>query len=469
MPKAKRPMERDLIIGSMAFTLVLSALLAIVSYMSFTSWFYNRYNSELAHVITNVEDAVDVDDLYECVQTGIPSKKYDELQQFLNGYVDDFELAYLYISYPDNGTMVSVCSATSDEERASGEDDWPLLYRLEDEYTEEELATYEAAWNVDGISYFENISDWGDCYTACLPLYASNGERVALLCADVFVDELHATLRSQLISRSIMIMSIGLVFGILLVVWLRHNVTVPVTKLEQSARSFAEHSHGRKDPTQLHFEAPDIHTHNEIESLSNAITQMSTDMQDYVTNILQAEERAHNAEEEAEDMSRIAYQDELTRVKSKAAYALKRDELNEGIQTYGVEFALVMVDLNNLKLVNDTYGHEHGDDYLVGSCTLLCDTFEHSPVFRIGGDEFVVVLEGRDYAHRDALLTSIQERFQDAMDDTSKEPWERFSAAVGMAVYDKATDKTYENVFSRADQAMYAQKEWMKRRSDQSR
>ncbi|MBR3328612.1 MAG: hypothetical protein IKG22_14965, partial [Atopobiaceae bacterium] len=228
MPKAKRPMERDLIIGSMAFTLVLSALLAIVSYMSFSSWFYNRYNSELAHVITNVEDAVDVDDLYECVQTGVPSKKYDELQQFLNGYVDDFELAYLYISYPDNGTMVSVCSATSDEERANGEDDWPLLYRLEDEYTEEELATYEAAWNVDGISYFENISDWGDCYTACLPLYASNGERVALLCADVFVDELHATLRSQLISRSIMIMSIGLVFGILLVVWLRHNVTVPV-------------------------------------------------------------------------------------------------------------------------------------------------------------------------------------------------------------------------------------------------
>lgn len=463
MAHVKRPMQRVLIVGCMTFLLVLSAALSVFSYSVFSSWFYRRYNSELAHVVLNVRDAVDVDDLQQCVRTGVPSQKFNELQQFLNYYVDDFELAYLYISYPEDGNMVSVCSATNDAERAEGEGDWPLLYVMEGEYTPEGLQPYIDAWDHEGISYFEDVSEWGDCYTACLPLYGSDGDRVALLCADVFVDELHESLRSYMILSTAITMGMGMLFGVLLTLWLRRNVSKPVMELEQSVRHFAQKSHGLKDPELLLFDAPGIHTQNEIESLSQAITQMSADMRDHVEDILQAEKRAQNAEAEAQDMSRIAYQDALTHVKSKAAYLLKRSQLEADIDAFGVEFALVMVDLNDLKLINDTYGHDHGDDYLVGTCAMVCDVFGHSPVYRIGGDEFLVSLQGQDYVCRDELVARLTSRLEQTSANKALKPWERFSAAVGMAVYDKGTDKSFDDVFVRADHAMYEQKVRMKR------
>ncbi|MDO4807036.1 MAG: GGDEF domain-containing protein [Coriobacteriales bacterium] len=464
MPTVKRPMQRVLIVGCMAFFIALCVVLSVQSYLSFSSWFYTRYNSELAHVVHNVRDNVDIDDLQQCVRTGVPSKKFDELQQYLNGYIDDFELAYLYIAYPEGDNMVSVCSATSEAEREAGDDeDWPLLYVMEGEYTPEGLEPYKAAWDHDGISYFETVSEWGDCYTACLPLYGSDGDPVALLCADVFVDELHNSLRAYMMRSTLLTMAMGLLFGAILILWLRRNVTVPVTELEQSARSFAEKSHGHKDPALLLFDTPDIHTENEIESLSNAITQMSSDMRDYVEDIIQAEERAQSAEAEAQDMSRIAYQDSLTHVKSKAAYMLKRKELMADMESFGTEFALVMVDLNDLKKINDTCGHDHGDEYLVAVCALVCDVFRHSPVYRVGGDEFVVVLQGRDYENRDDLVLKLRQRLKVAWEDDTLDPWKRLSAAIGMAEYDQASNESYDDVFARADKAMYEQKVAMKR------
>jgi GGDEF domain-containing protein len=53
-----------------------------------------------------------------------------------------------------------------------------------------------------------------------------------------------------------------------------------------------------------------------------------------------------------------------------------------------------MFDLNDLKHINDRYGHERGDEYIVNCCRLICQVFKHSPVFRIGGDEFVALLRG---------------------------------------------------------------------------
>lgn len=463
MSVVKRPMQRVLIIGCMAFVLVLSGALSFLSYRTFSSWYYGRYKSELAHVIRNVRDAVDIDDLQECVRTGVPSQKFNELQQFLNGYIDDFELAYLYISYPEDGNMVSVCSATSDAERAAGEEDWPLLYVEVGGYTPEALMSYEAAWNHSGISYFEDYSEWGDCYTACLPLFGSDGGRVALLCADVFIDELHEALQSYLFISTAITMGMGLLFGVLLVVWLRRNVTTPVEELEHSARMFAQKSHGHKDPELLLFDSPNIHTENEIESLALAISQMSSDMRDYVKDIVEAEKRALSAEAEAQDMSRIAYQDALTHVKSKAAYVRKREQLDANIGKFDVEFALVMVDLNDLKRINDTYGHDHGDDYIVGTCSVVCEVFSHSPVYRIGGDEFLVLLQGRDYVMRNELVVSLRNKLASASGDTNCQPWERYSAAVGMAVYNKAYDTCYDDVFTRADKTMYQQKVHMKK------
>ena len=114
---------------------------------------------------------------------------------FLNGLVDRFELRYLYIVIPMEGeqaSLVNVCSATSEAERAAGEEDLPLLY-VSYAYPREEIQRYIAAWDKPGISFFEEYSDYGRFYTACLPLRASDGESVALLCADLSMQTLRQT------------------------------------------------------------------------------------------------------------------------------------------------------------------------------------------------------------------------------------------------------------------------------------
>lgn len=62
-----------------------------------------------------------------------------------------------------------------------------------------------------------------------------------------------------------------------------------------------------------------------------------------------------------------------------------------------VEFALLVADVNGLKEANDALGHESGDQLIKNTSRCICKIFEHSPVFRIGGDEFVVILTGEDY------------------------------------------------------------------------
>ena len=407
MANYKKPIQRSLLIGCTLFVLSLCFCLSLQSVLLFSSALYAQYDERLDHILTYIERNADMDDLAECVRTGTPSEKYADLQQLLNRMVDDFELAYLYSVIPvddDIGTMLNVVSATSEAERAAGETDLPLLY-LSHEYPQEEVDRYLSAWEKEGISYFEESSGYGAFYTACKPLRTSDGETVALLCADLPIGDLHRNVNTYVAVNVILTIAIGALFGILLLIWLRRNVTGPVEALEKSTRSFAEKSHDAKDPEQLSYDAPEIHTLNEVESLADAISRMSQDIKSYILDILSAEGRVKTAELKAEGMSRIAYQDALTHVKNKASYNLKTAELAAQIANGQAEFAVVMIDLNHLKIVNDTYGHEKGDQYIVGSCKIISDIYKHSPVYRIGGDEFVIILQVEDYRNRDALYS----------------------------------------------------------------
>ena len=157
-------------------------------------------------------------------------------------------------------------------------------------------------------------------------------------------------------------------------------------------------------------------------------------------------------------MDTVAYQDALTHVKNKAWYDKVKERVDKDIQTGRARFGIVMADLNNLKKVNDTFGHEHGNDYIFGACHEICVMYDHSPVFRIGGDEFVILLENRDYDNREVLFRKLKEVFEYTSSDKNRDAWERYSAALGMSVFNPATDHSMDDVFKRADAEMYKDK-----------
>jgi len=147
--------------------------------------------------------------------------------------------------------------------------------------------------------------------------------------------------------------------------------------------------------------------------------------------------------------------DALTGVKNRHAYLEVEAFMDHQIAARcQPPFSLVMLDLNDLKTINDTAGHQAGDQYLRDACKIICDTFKHSPVFRIGGDEFVVISHGNDYDRIEELVA----KMRDASMNASRTGG--IIIACGMAKYEK--DESVAAVLDRADQSMYENKKLLK-------
>jgi len=155
----------------------------------------------------------------------------------------------------------------------------------------------------------------------------------------------------------------------------------------------------------------------------------------------------------------LARRDELTGIKNKTAFIELEKSIQENLEkgVDDMQFAIVVCDLNDLKKINDTMGHKAGDDYLVSSAKLLCDIFDHSPVFRIGGDEFAIFLSGADFALRKQLIDRLHKI---TLENMGKH--EGPVIAVGMAEYDPAGDSDVNEIFDRADHVMYEDKRSLK-------
>lgn len=158
------------------------------------------------------------------------------------------------------------------------------------------------------------------------------------------------------------------------------------------------------------------------------------------------------------DLNSRAYTDAMTGVKNKGAFTATAAKLDHSIQAGAApEFGFVIFDCNDLKQINDSHGHNHGDVYLKNACGLICRVFAHSPVFRLGGDEFGVILQGADYENREALMLQF-DRAAREHNAAAAEPWDRVNISKGMAVFEPGRDKKVEDAMSRADEQMYADK-----------
>ena len=222
-----------------------------------------------------------------------------------------------------------------------------------------------------------------------------------------------------------------LVLAILYTFWVTHRIVAPLKKLTSVAKNI---------PSSVQSVDLIVESNDEVGVLSRVMSETYEKIREYSAYI--------NA---------LAYRDSLTGIKNSTAYTEAIEEINKEINLGNPPFGVIVADINNLKQTNDTYGHEIGNELIVHASRILTDTFKASSIFRIGGDEFVVILRGKDFEKYRTLIEKMDEALSTdyitVNDDTIG-----VSVARGVAIFDPLIDHVYTDVFAKADHAMYMHK-----------
>ena len=301
--------------------------------------------------------------------------------------------------------------------------------------------------------YITDTEQYGWLVTAGIPVYDGEGTPVCYAMVDISMDIIRGQQTRFILVHSGVLAVLTLIVSILSIWAINRSVIRPINLLS----SAAAHYNARTDENSELDNLPII-SKDEIQSLYSSIRQMTQDIQGYIDSLKFTTQELKQTQIIASEMDKLAHKDALTGVGSKLAYDQKAKELTEEMRQGTARFGIVMVDMNDLKKMNDTYGHEHGNDAIRKTCSLICETFVHSPVYRFGGDEFVVVVKDRDYDHIEERVNE----FNEALRQTGGEPWETVNAAIGYALYDG--EDTVEDVFRKADHIMYEHKKEIKAR-----
>ena len=211
------------------------------------------------------------------------------------------------------------------------------------------------------------------------------------------------------------------------------ELTKPLKELTEAAKMADQ---GNYDFT-LDYEGKD-----EVGTLTNTFRKMAVHVKEHIS-----------------DLNKRVYVDSLTSVRNKGGFSAYIDEMQKAMDEAPekMEFAIGVFDCDDLKAVNDQYGHDKGDLYLKTASRLICKVFQHSPVFRIGGDEFAIVLQGDDFRNRQELVELFERRTEEINREASC-AWEKVQVSMGIAVYDPENDHSVIDTVQKADREMYSNK-----------
>lgn len=310
---------------------------------------------------------------------------------------------------------------------------------------------------------------WGWLCSAYVPVYDADGNIVCHVGCDIDMEGSMIQRFSYIIYILISSLVITVIVLIIALIFVNKIFISPLKKITDETRKFDPENNLSYDEANVisinmknrNDEISDIYdvirtTQMNIIDYLNDMSKLEKDKQRYLNILRQFESDIRDRDDRLDKMNAEAYNDELTGVGNKTAYARKVEELSKRISKGVGRFAIVMVDLNDLKRINDYVGHKAGDNYIKGSCAIISKVFSHSPIYRIGGDEFVVIATGLDYQERDVLVRRLRMEYYNSYYNTAVPPYERYCAAVGIGVFEKGD--TVESVFRRADQSMYSDK-----------
>ena len=290
---------------------------------------------------------------------------------------------------------------------------------------------------------------WGNFYSAYCPVYDSAGNIAGIVGIDFDATWYDQQVREHTQSIAI-ITACSVLSGAIAVGLITSNMrkrfrdldrglsalSNDVDRLMAEMASYSDHDM-REQKVDI---VDDKQSADELEVLGNKIHTMREEMSIYL-----------------DYLHMQAYTDALTRIGNSTAYHDTVRELNEMIEEGTADFWVAVYDVNSLKELNDTYGHEQGDRYIIAAAQVIMRGFADAQTYRVGGDEFAVIAKDYDQERMDESLRMVAEKLD--MFNEEERPCEaKLYLSRGWSCFRAGQDESFKDVFKRADQAMYADK-----------
>lgn len=438
------------------YIIIISLFLVIVNV---TLGFFLSYQSNKAltsiiqgrmlDVSNTAADMLDGDELERLTADDKDTEEYRKVIRTLTCFLDNIELEYIYC-IKDLGNKNFVF--TVDPEPVDpGEFGSPVAYTD---------ALYTASLGTPDVDEVPYEDRWSRFYSAYSPVYDSKGKVAGIVAVDFSAEWYENQVSSQR-TTIFVICGLSLLIGALIVVILTEQSRKRYRQLYSQLNILADNVEdlvgeiGGNMPRSREtkgVKVPDSKAKgNDISDFGERILAMQKVLRHEIANV-----------------HRQAYVDALTSVGNKAAYLETVRHLEDDIKNGTAVFSVAIFDINGLKDINDNYGHEYGDLALIDEANIMIRVFGKKNIFRIGGDEFIVVIPTDSQEEMERL-------FKDADDVIAEVNKEQnpyvipLSLSKGYAIYDKDKDVGYKEVFKRADDNMYMDKAAFYRRFPERR
>ena len=423
-----------------AVLLVVNIAIGVVIAVQSRTSIKKLINERMLGVAKTASAMLDGDKLAAMKESDVGGEYQQEILERLTAFYNNFDFRYIYIvRKAENGKYVFIADADPND---------PAQYGEEIVFTKALASAGAGEPAVDNVA----VSDkWGKFYTAYCPVMTSDNTVGGIVGID-FDAEWY---ESQLTKNSVYIIfasAISLIVGGAMVMLVTMRLKRKFDKLNEETESIASDIGTLLDEISKESiyssnvseaESSDDRTAelNGIEKLSAEVKMIKEDLRQYI------------------DYVHIkAYTDGMTGVGNKTAYLDLVHSLNDKMPDGEIRFSIAVFDVDDLKLVNDEYGHEMGDNLINGTAECIKNVFGAENVFRIGGDEFIAVLKDfskEDMARAFGLLEAEIKRVNDDLPKGAKVP---VAFSRGYATFEPGRDKAFKEVFRRADKSLYQDK-----------
>ncbi|MBQ9277800.1 MAG: diguanylate cyclase [Lachnospiraceae bacterium] len=407
-------------------------------------------NERMLDVSNAAAASLDGDLLGSIGENDMGGDAYNEIVKDLRLFQDNIDLEYIY-TVKDMGDKHFGFVVDPDPVD-------PGLYGEELTYTD---ALYQASLGIAGVDTEAFKDRWGTFYSAYSPVFDSNGNVAGIVGVDFnakWYEKQVKRFAFSVVLVSVFSLFIGAVIVILITAQVRkrlngvyNDLSSLATDVEHLSREMAASSNYTPTTDKLTSDDMELYTsgsknghrlnRDSIGALGDKINLMHTEMTHYISYVHEQ-----------------AYTDSMTGVSNKTAYLEMVKNLNDKIGKGTASFATVVFDVNGLKKVNDNLGHEYGDMIICDTALIIKRVFDSAHIFRIGGDEFIAIMEGR-YTDKYMLELFKQLDKELASFNANEKKYEMtLSFSRGSSVYRSGEDADYLTVFKRADEVMYANK-----------